>query len=211
MTQENLHSKERLHQAPDVLIILGKNIGIGSEAKDIQNDNFHLSPESRINALAAGMLYKPGMILLFSSGPTAGGDTPSEAKAMKDYLMLHLPDIPTASMLLEENSIDTASNAEEVTKIIYERNFKHLGLVTVGYHLQNAATIFERYGTPIEQTFVAEDIVRERSPHHEAYIERWKNSKRIRTEKKKETLRKILLYVDPEGKRLQKITKRQRK
>ena len=174
------------------LVVLGKNIGVGSSPGTIRRDNFHLSNETRINVLAGGILYQPGMDIICSSGETAG--PPSEARAMKRYLQVHFPDIPEEHIILEEhkNSIDTAGNAEEVAKIVKAKGYKYIGLVTVGYHLNNAVTLFERYGVPIEQKFIAEDVVQERSLRHERYLKYWEETGRIKREKKKE---RILIFI----------------
>lgn len=210
MSPEALRSNEYLQHTPDVLV-LGKNIGIGSSPDKIRNDNFNLSAETRSNVLAAGMLYKPGMNILFSTGQTVGANTPSEAQAMKNYFHAHFTGIPEKHILLEENSIDTASNAEEVAKIVRDKNYNHVGLVTVGYHLHNAVTLFERHGVSVEQKIIAEDIVRERTPHHQRYIENWKETTRIKQEEKKESIRKAFLAIDQKGKLLRLITQRTRK
>jgi uncharacterized SAM-binding protein YcdF (DUF218 family) len=193
-----------------VLVVLGKNIGIGSSPKAIRKDNFHLSHETRINVLACGMLYQPGMDIICSSGETSG--PPSEARAMKDYLLLHFPQIPRSHIILEEhkNSIDTAGNAEEVAKIVKARGYKYVGLVTVGYHLNNAATLFERYGVPVRQKFVAEHVVQERSARHRQYIIHWEKTGRIQQEKGKEAIRRLLLRFDRKGKFLRLLTQRTR-
>lgn len=198
-------------QTLTVLVLLGKNIGVGSSPRAIRRDNFHLSGETRINVLAGGMLYQSGMDIICSSGETAG--PPSEARAMKRYLQVHFPCISEDDIILEEhkNSIDTAGNAEEVAKIVKVKGYKHIGLVTVGYHLANAVTLFERYGVPIEQKFAAEDVVKERSLRHEQYLKCWGKTVRIKLEKKKEIIRKTLLIFDKKGILLRLLTQRTRK
>jgi uncharacterized SAM-binding protein YcdF (DUF218 family) len=193
------------------IVILGKNIGVGSSPRVIRRDNFHLSDETRINALAGGMLYQPNMDIICSSGETSG--PPSEARAIKRYLHMHFPHIPEEHIILEEhkNSIDTAGNAQQVAKIVRAKGYKSIGLVTVGYHLNNAATLFERYGVPIKQKVIAEDIVRDRSSRHERYIKYWEGTSRIKQEKKKEYIRKILLFFDRKGRLLRIITQITRK
>jgi uncharacterized SAM-binding protein YcdF (DUF218 family) len=194
-----------------VLVVLGKNMGIGSGPRAIRKDNFHLSDESRINVLAGGMLYQPGMVIICSSGETSG--PPSEARAMKRYLQAHFPEIAEEYIILEEheNSIDTAGNAEEVAKIVATKGYKGIVLITVGYHLNNAATLFERYGVTVEQKCIAEDVVQKRSSRHERYLKHWEETGRIKLEKQKEIIRKMLLCVDRKGTLLQLITQVTRK
>lgn len=54
----------------DAAIVLGKNIGIGWHREQIQEAKGHLSDHSRMNVLAAGMMYKSGEAgkIIFSTG-----------------------------------------------------------------------------------------------------------------------------------------------
>jgi uncharacterized SAM-binding protein YcdF (DUF218 family) len=210
MSVETIRTNETLFAPPDLLIVLGKNIGVGSTQMDIQKDRFHLSRESRFSSLAAGMLWQPGMDVLFSTGKTAGPEVPSEASAMKSYLKVHFPDIPDENILMEETSIDTAGNAEEVSHYPNIRSYDHIGLLSVGYHVANAATLFERYGVNIEQKFASEDILRQRSDRHNHLVDHWKSSDRIKKEETKEAIRRALLFVDRKGRFLRKITNHSR-
>jgi uncharacterized SAM-binding protein YcdF (DUF218 family) len=192
----------------DLLIVLGKNIGIGSTAADIKRSKWHLSVESRLNVLAAGALYQSGMHILFSGGKTVGNNVPSEAKAMYDYFRHHFPEVPDSDLFLEEQSIDTASNAERVQGIIHNAGYMHISLLTVGYHVANAATLFRRYGVAVEIALASEEIMKNRSIYYQKYITNWSNLKRIKYEIKKEWVRKVLLHtIDPRGKLLRQVAK----
>src|SRR5258708_6285935 len=106
------------------LVVLGKNLGVGETHETIKSDNFHLSTDSRMNAIAAGMEWQPGLKIIFSTGVTTKGvdskgrEIYSEAREMADYMKKKFPHIPNEDIILEENSIDTAGNAEEVAKIV---------------------------------------------------------------------------------------------
>ena len=216
MVYETVPTRENSPHTPDAIIVLGKNIGVGSTQEDIQADNFNLSRESRMNALAAGMLWRPGMDIIFSTGQTAPG-TLSEAEAMRRYMQIHFKDkdgksvIPEKNIILEETSIDTAGNAEEVALLLKDKSYQHVGLVSVGYHVKNAANLFRRYGVAIEQDFAAENIVLTRSNLHQALIKAWEKSDKVKTEEKKEKVRALLLRtVDRRGKLLRLVTQRTR-
>ena len=200
-----------LAESPDLLIVLGKNIGIGSSPENIRHRHDHLSRESRINTTAAGELWTPGTDILFSGGQTAGLDTASEAAAMKDYFKKLYPNVPNSNLFLEEKSIDTAGNAEETTKFLSENHYKHIGLLTVGYHLKNARRLFENFGVNISETFAAEKTVQTRSPLHKTYITGWSDSKHVKREYKKEALRSIVLVADRKGRIVHLITTRSRR
>jgi uncharacterized SAM-binding protein YcdF (DUF218 family) len=206
-------SPENSIPSPDLLIVLGKNIGVGSSPDDIRHDKYHLSRESRLNVLAAGSLYRPGMKILFSTGETAGEGVPAESDAMRSYLMSRFPEIPEEDIELEDNSIDTAGNAEEVASQLEENGEmpENIGLLTVGYHVPAAEKLFKRYGVPVTQTFSAEEVLKNRGQSFKQYAEAWEQTDRIKNEYKKEKFRNWLLHIDRKGKLLRLITQRSRK
>jgi len=199
----------------ELLIVHGKNLGVGSSAEDIRRDRFSLSRESRFNALAAGQLWHPGQDILFSSGVTVPG-LPSEAAAMRHYMDmigdLHQEArVPDDNILLQETSIDTASDAQEIAKILAGRKYGRVILLSTGYHVANAAFLCEQYGVRIDNTVASEDIIRGRSAMHARLVERWRASGRIKKEYKKELVRSVLLHtIDPKGKLIKQITQRTR-
>jgi len=219
MTEANEVLQQREILTPtklDALIVLGKNIGEGWSPEKIRRTRNLLSGHSKLNVLAAGDLYNQGLTqrIIFSTGQTAGADYPSEALAMKAFLKEKFPQIPDSAIILEENSIDTAGNAEEVAKIIEKHGFSNVGLLTVGFHLPNARTLFERFGVKIDDTdsFKAEEIVKDRAKKPELFVESYSNSPLVKREKRKERVRTILLYtIDRRGRLLREVTKRQRK
>lgn len=199
--------------APELLIVLGKNIGVGSTPEDIRHKPRHLSQESRMNVLAAGELWTPDTDLLFSSGQTAGQGTLSEAGAMKDYLAMRHPEIPEERVFTEERSIDTAGNADEVAKLLAqkEKSYGRVGLVTVGYHLKNAARLFQNYGVQINDKYPAEVVVRTIHPVLNRYVMLWSASDKVAAEYRRERIRAMMLSIDKRGKLLRQITTRNRR
>src|SRR5258708_1106894 len=85
---------------PYALIVLGKNLGVGENNETIKRDNFHIRKDSRMNAIAAGMEWQPGLKLIFSTGVTTKGvdvkgrEIHSEAREMADYMKRKFPNIP---------------------------------------------------------------------------------------------------------------------
>ena len=203
---------EFYRHGPDLLVVLGKNIGVGATPEEIRRKPHHLSPESRMNVLAAGALWSPEVDVLFSTGQTAGSDTPSEASAMKRYFMHRYPHIPESRLLTEEQSIDTAGNAEEVARMLVERGqpYKRIGLVTVGYHLDNAVKLFANYGVPVADKYAAEVEVRRIHPVLGRYVRLWSESERVISEYRRERVRSLLLPIDRKGKLLRQVTARTR-
>jgi uncharacterized SAM-binding protein YcdF (DUF218 family) len=218
MATESLTTNpEQIITSPDLLIVLGKNIGIASGPEKIRSNRRQLSHDSRLNVLAAGLLYKnnPGMKIILSGGKTAGPNNLSEAEAMKEYLMTRFPDIPDDDIETEDFSIDTTTNAQEIEKMLHESEhpYEHIGLLTVGYHMRNASRLFKTHGVPIEQKFAAEDVLRDNydSDYFQKHLNKWDKTPRVRAEKFKEMAKTIILSLDSESRLLHTINRRTRK
>ena len=133
---------------------------------------------------------------------------------MKDFLKEKFPEIPDSAVILEEKSIDTAGNAEEVSKLIKRYGFSNIGLLTVGFHLPNARRLFDRYGIKVDKddNFIAEQVVKARTRKPELFVESYHRSPLVKQERRRELVRTILLYtIDRRGRLLREVTKRQRK
>lgn len=198
-----------------LLVVLGKNIGVGSSPEDIRQDPDHLSDESRMTVQAAGILYGASagnMDLLFSGGHTAGETVPTEAEAMQSYFRLQYPEVPETSLSTEDESIDTRTNAIEVAKILaVGPNYDRIDLLSVFYHVSNAATLFRRLDVPIDRTYASDEIVGERSGEDRAFVHDWYGSERIAKEIQKERVRSVLLNtIDRRGRLLHAVTQRSR-
>lgn len=210
MTPEREQSSPRELQIfkLDALVVLGINIIPGGFTREeIREQPDFLSPLSRLNALAAGELYKMGIAqrIIFSSGHTAGKDIPSEAQAMKDFLKKRFPEIPDEAIILEEKSIDTSSNAQEVGKIIKERGFTNVGLLTIGPHAKNAWLLFQRHGVKIDwsDVFESEGELAKRARDDEEFLRALAKTKPYRKMEQIERFRGLLLHtIDRKGKLL---------
>lgn len=206
-------------EVPSLLIVVGKNIGADSDSDVIRQTPDHLSEASRFNAEAAGELWQPGTDILFSGGHTAGANVESEAEAMKRHLVEKYPHIPLANILTEEVSIDTAGNAKEVAEILDERfkkridqrHYQHIGLVTVGYHLKNAAQLFHNFDVPVEYGYASENVLRGLSAELERRVEDWEDSPGAAGDRRNEVIRKAMLPFDTRGRLLRVLTRFQRK
>jgi len=155
----------------DAIVVLGKNLGIGWGEKEIREQRFHLSPHSRINVLAAGVLYKEGYTnkIIFSTGRTAGTDL-SEAELMKRHLMRIFPSIPEADILLEEISWDTNTNGKMLKKKLKEWGLNRAALLTTSFHLERAEYLLRRAGVNLDDLFASDEVLGEsRSKFVEAY------------------------------------------
>lgn len=130
----------------DALVVPGKNIGIGWTREKIRKTPHILSDRSELSVFAAGFLYKTGNFnrIIFSGGRTAGSNFPSEAAAMKDFLLKEFPEIPEDKIILEENSFDTIENATEVKKLLGKLNLNKVIGLTTNEFASRAKMVFKK-------------------------------------------------------------------
>jgi hypothetical protein len=196
-----------------LLLVAGKNIGVDSTVEDMRQSRHHLSPESRMSVMAAALEWNPDTDILFMGGHTAGADIPSEAAAMKHFFRNRYPDIPADHLFTETQSVDTAGNAEEAARILAanpDSHYEHIGLISVGYHVENAAKLFRNFGIPVDQIIASEEKVRAIHPAMDRYVTAWHQADRVASERRKERVRSMMLPVDRKGKLLRIITSRSR-
>jgi uncharacterized SAM-binding protein YcdF (DUF218 family) len=219
-------SVETLNEVPehfDALVVLGKNWRAYPPTNDSGEFKLRLSIESKMSALAAGEMFRAGLIneIIFSSGKTAGRNYPSEAMAMKDFMLSKFPDIPDVAIVLEETSIDTPQNAEEVAKIINaDPRLKKIALMTIKSHMLRSVRLFKEFGMDVKQ-FPSEDQLKKRdgkanektgmhSQHYRSFLRAYSKSGRAFKERAVEFILRNLLYIDSKGKIPRILTKKLR-
>lgn len=213
--------KEKIPNYPvEALIALGHNMPLIGGKAEIRNGPEHVSFESIAIALAAGYLYEAKFtpLIIFSTGKTAGRDFPSEAQAMRDYLLAKFPHIPADSTMLEEKSKNTKENAIECANITQRYGFKRLALMSIGVHVKNAARLFERHGLPINKNRIlaAETVVYShlalQSPQQaDPFISDFRLKVLLRGNSLREFIRSILLStIDKDGNLLSIIANKTR-
>ncbi|HEY5220831.1 MAG TPA: YdcF family protein [Candidatus Paceibacterota bacterium] len=197
----------------DALIVLGKNWRKYPPKKESEEFQLQLSLESKMSSLAAGEMFKQGLVnkIIFSGGATAGAEYPTEAEAMIEYLKEKYPEIPEGSIMAENASIDTPGNAEQIAEILAnDPALQKIALMTVGFHMPRAEKLFEEFG--IETTpFPSEEELKKRSPQYERFVKEYLKSGQVKKEVIKEAILRSLLYVDRRGELLRRlITKKVR-
>lgn len=147
----------------DVLIVLGKNVGYLGSRKAIQKSKNYLSRKSEVNVLAAGILFnqKIASKIIFSGGKTAGKNIPSEAFAMKKFLINKFSNISGKNIILEEVSMDTIQNVIETKKIIEKNKFKNIAVLSTSKHLPRSIMLFRKFG--LNPNYFASDEVLKKS------------------------------------------------
>lgn len=195
----------------DILVVLGKNIGVERSRQQIRRNPRHLSMESKFNVRAAGQIAAAGLVhdgIIFSSGHTAGKDVASEAFAMFGYYLDRFPK-NTVPVVLEEGSFETSTNAKEVKNMLERpgREDATVGLITVGYHLDRAKKFFENYGVELAYWGASEDWVRQESQRHARLVSQAYTSDRVRMEEVQEQRRRIVQKFDRKGRIPQLLTR----
>ncbi|HSX17505.1 MAG TPA: YdcF family protein [Patescibacteria group bacterium] len=146
--------------APTAIVAHGKNweVPVPADPAEIQ-----LSLDSRLTAVAAGVLYMAGVAdkIIFSTGHTAGEEYPTEAAAqLKEMRRFFGPDqIPEDDVMLEEDSFDTAGNVEQTRRLIDEGHISGAHLLTLGYHLPRLGRLARRQGIPILGMHASDKVV----------------------------------------------------
>ncbi|MBD2577072.1 YdcF family protein [Oscillatoria sp. FACHB-1406] len=98
-------------------------------------------------ALYAAYLYKQqkAPYIIASGGRVQWrGGGPSEASDMADFL--NAVGVPRSAILLEPDSLNTYENAANTRKIIEQRGFKQILLVTSALHMPRSLAIFKKQG-----------------------------------------------------------------
>ena len=149
----------------DAVIVLCKNVGYLGSKNKIRNSINYLSPKSELNVIAGALFFKKNQtkILIFSGGKTAGKNYPSEAEAMRNFLISKYPDIPESSIILEDKSFDTKQNAKNSKLLIENNNFKRISFITTKAHIPRSKKLFKDVGLDIEG-HSAEEIVERNAP-----------------------------------------------
>jgi uncharacterized SAM-binding protein YcdF (DUF218 family) len=146
--------------APTAIVAHGKNweVPVPPDPADIQ-----LSLDSRLTAMAAGVLYTEGVAdrIVFSTGHTAGEAYPTEAAAQLGHMRHFFPEeeIPQEDVSLEEDSFDSAGNIEGVKAMVDAGLISGVHLLTVGYHLPRLRRLARRHGLPVLGTYASDKVV----------------------------------------------------
>lgn len=207
-----------------VMIVLGKNLDPWVKPDDIKKDRFQLSQDCKMNGIAAVQRYRedPSLTFVIPTGQTVvgwdkwGRPIKPENVALKEYMQKKVP-IPDEAFITEteKNSIDSAGDAEEVTKILRAHpELTPIGLVSLGFykHAQNVVDLLRNFGGPKLKPVKADELVRFRSEHHRKWIDEvWKKKSRTRKMIWFERIRWFALKtVDPRGVLIRKVTSKER-
>lgn len=189
-------------------IALGKNWRPKKKWSKKLEPWMQLSLESKLTAQAASLLYLQGEIsrIIFSTGQTAGPDWPSEATAMAEYAQ-YIMSVPAKAIVVEEVSLDTPGNAEEVRNMTNQAEF----LISIGSHLKRSDSYFKQCGIKVKRLVASEQVVATRSKYHYRLVHRYLFSSRRIKELGTEFALRALRLIDPSGSLPRKLAKKIRK
>lgn len=175
-----------MHQ---VYVLLGKRLSHERylRAKGDNPNAWALHPDAqlRVDALAAICREAPVDLLVCSGGETAGFGLPSEAYSLsRGFLSSDFgPRCP--KILLDEESLNTAENAQCVKRLLLDVQYFTLHIVTSGYHVARVKKIFAAQHLNIE-VLSAEDVVANLVPERRAEMLTYKKSLHVRLERIRE-------------------------
>lgn len=202
--------------SPEIPTTFDHAIVLGCGTIENPDGSVGLTADSKIRVLAAGLLAAKGRIgeLILTGGKTAGPERPSEAEAMKQYLLKKFPvekypKLRDFSIRLEEASVDTVENAKLVAEMLQGDSEGSVLLVTSDYHMLRASRNFQNQGLSVEE-MPAEEIVSERSGHHKRYIREYLRSFDTKKKRVMEAALRGMMRIDPSGKLLTDLARRLR-
>lgn len=131
---------------PDGIIVLG---GAVETEKWRATGQVHLNDQAErvTEGIVLALRYPTARIILSGGGATLGpigGDVPSEAEVMA--ALFTEMGVPRDRLLLEDQSRNTAGNAENSYALVQPKPGQHWLLVTSASHMPRAMAAFERAG-----------------------------------------------------------------
>src|SRR4030042_5924746 len=132
---------------------------------------------SIINCVAAGEMYCRGETekIIINGGKTAGKKYPSEAQAMKDYLLKKYKKIKEEDIIIREEAMDTYAEIDGDLEIAKENKLNKLALVTVDTQLPRCKKYLEVLGEQVDYLSSQKEY-KKLNPHYERLNKRFTES-----------------------------------
>lgn len=158
-----------LNNFSDYSVLLGHNWDreFPNWAPNEDGSNLEASIPTKVNAMIGVIQFALGTTnhIVLSGGNTTKNPTSekTEASVMSDYIMPLLTkldiEISKESIIIEDRSVDTQTNAKECLQII-ENGFSNR-LITNKWHMNRALPIFKRQGVPISMITHSDKLLNE--------------------------------------------------
>lgn len=173
-----------------------------------------LSTESRIRLLAAGLLAQNGKVgeILITGGHTLGEDAPSEAEAIKDYLLTRFPDLAEKGVQVttEDISLETTVSADNAIEYLNSKGVNEAFLITSSTHMLRSEKIFQDRGFKIHP-LAAEFKAAQASRRHAEFIDRYLGSTHNLKNNMLELIFNSVMLIDRQGRLPKLIASKTRK
>ncbi|HWC57929.1 MAG TPA: YdcF family protein [Candidatus Paceibacterota bacterium] len=195
MVQNNLFARP--------LVVLGKGIkkrGFFTE----------LTPESRISATAAGLLFENEEFssIIFTGGKTLGNQYASEAECMEDYLLENFTSILPSRVFVEPESIDTLGNINEMLHQGFIRFHKPVDVLSTAQHIWRAKRMFRSIAGIDAKMIASQKVIQKYgSPEDNMILDEYEESSGFVYAAIKEFILNGIVLVDPKGKLLRHVTR----
>lgn len=165
MVTGNLESRTNGKKYDGVIILGGNWRGYPSKLKPVKRDGkeiLDISLRSKMNCIVAGDMYSRGITdkIIIGTGKTAGRQWPSEAEAMKDYLLRRFPEIEEGDIMLQTRNLDTYEELDEDLKLAREHGLVNLALATVNTQLPRVIKYLEGKGENLDYISSEEEFAR---------------------------------------------------
>lgn len=189
----------------DAAIVLGEML------EEDEHGQPKLTMQAKMRIMASGLLAQNGKIkeIIFSGGQTSGEDFPPEAEEMEAYFRRTFPDLTDFPTYKEDQSFDTSENAINSKDILEEHHLENAFVITAGHRLKRAQKLFADEGLAT-YPLGAEEMTRLRSPHHDAFVDKYLGSKVHYEDNLKELLIRSAMIVDRKSKILRLIARKNR-
>lgn len=195
---EGLTHEQWLEKIPQVDAV----VVLGSDLKREPDRESRLNLHGKMRTVAAYELYRLGKVknIIVTGGVIEGHDR-SMAAAEEEYLVNILGVDPSVvEKEIGEVSKNTIENFENIIEIIKDKNIGSAIIVSNGYHIPRAETLFKgiakKHGISLKILSIpAEEILLERSPHYKKLVEHYDVAGKALTEHSKRLGR----YIKKEG------------
>lgn len=140
-------------------------------------------------------------IILLNGEKRAKEDELTEKKYLQDFfrkLTGETAVIPDEAILIENHSVNTATNMEELAKIVTRHNLKKTLIVTNRFH-ELRSTLFACANEVPAFSLAAEDLIISQDPGRAEAIKKIYNTGEIRAAEMKERFEVALVIWDPKG------------
>jgi len=156
----------------DGVIILGGNWrGYPLKFKTVKKGGkeiLDISLRSKMNCTTAAEMYRKGLTgkIIIGTGQSAGKKWPSEARAMKDYIIKKYGDVRTEDILTQEKTMETFNELDEDIKLARENGLNRLALVTVNTQMPKCKRYLKKKGENLDYISSEEEFKQLNSKYH---------------------------------------------